>query len=86
MCRTVASYLGHADATMTLNTYANVGPNTKRAAVSKVEGAFDVAMTRVVDEMLSEEEPEAPAAVTFTVEQLDAMLAMAKRAEGAVQP
>ena len=80
--RTVASYLGHANVAMTLNTYADVDPDAKRAAVSKVEGAFDVDMTRIVEKDMGEEEP-APVGVTFTVEQLEAMLAMARKQEGA---
>lgn len=67
---------------MTLNTYADVDPDAKRAAVSKVEGAFDVDMTRIVEKDMGEEEP-APVGVTFTVEQLEAMLAMARKQEGA---
>ena len=81
--RTVASYLGHANVAMTLNTYADVDPDAKRAAVSKVEGAFDVDMTRIVDEAMAEEKAAAPAGVTFTVEQLEMMLAMAKKLEKA---
>lgn len=81
--RTVASYLGHANVAMTLNTYADVDPDAKRAAVSKVEDAFDVDMSSIVNEAMGEEEP-APVGVTFTVEQLETMLAMARRTEGAV--
>ena len=39
--RTVASYLGHASVSMTLDIYADVDPEAKRAAVSKVEESFD---------------------------------------------
>ena len=39
--RTVASYLGHASVSMTLNTYADVDPEAKIAAVSKIDAAFD---------------------------------------------
>ena len=35
--RIVASYLGHASVSMTLDIYADVDPEAKRAAVSKVE-------------------------------------------------
>ncbi|WP_130810703.1 site-specific integrase [Olsenella sp. Marseille-P4559] len=35
--RTVASYLGHASVSMTLNIYADVDPDAKKAAVSKVD-------------------------------------------------
>ena len=80
--RTVASYLGHASVSMTLNIYADVDPDAKKAAVSKVQGCFDM------DFDLDDEDdpfagPEAAPALTFTVEQLEAMLAQAK-AQGAV--
>ena len=39
--RTVASYLGHANVSMTLNTYADVDPEAKIAAVAKIDAAFD---------------------------------------------
>ncbi len=78
--RTVASYLGHANVAMTLNTYADVDPDAKRSAVSKVENAFDVDMTRIIDDAM--EEPESSPALVFTVEQLRAMLAEAERREG----
>lgn len=39
--RTVASYLRHASASMTLGIYADVDPKTKRAAVNKVGESFD---------------------------------------------
>ena len=78
--RTVASYLGHANVAMTLNTYADVDPDAKRAAVSKVENAFDVDMSRIINDAM--EEPEPSPALVFTVEQLRAMLAEAERREG----
>lgn len=34
---TVASYLGHANVAVTLNTYATVDPEAKRAALLKIE-------------------------------------------------
>lgn len=40
--RTVSSYLGHSSVSMTLNVYADVDPDAKMAAVSKIEEAFDV--------------------------------------------
>lgn len=40
--RTVASYLGHSSVALTLNTYADVDPEAKFSAVSKIEGAFDM--------------------------------------------
>lgn len=38
---TVASYMGHSSVTMTLNVYATVDPVAKRAAVGKIEDAFN---------------------------------------------
>ena len=40
--RTVASYLGHASVSMTPDIYADVDPDAKAAAVSKVEDSFDL--------------------------------------------
>ncbi|MBQ3302159.1 MAG: site-specific integrase, partial [Eggerthellaceae bacterium] len=75
--RTVASYLGHSNVAMTLNTYAEVDPEAKRAAVGKIGEAFDVDLDGVFAKEL-----EPPAfTMSFTVEQLEAMLAEAKRKE-----
>ena len=79
--RTVASYLGHANVAMTLNTYADVDPDAKRSAVSKVAEAFDVDMSGLFDDI--KEEPEPAPALVFTADQLRAMLAEAERREGA---
>ena len=77
--RTVASYLGHSNVAMTLNTYAEVDPDAKRAAVGKIGEAFNVDLDGVLAEGLEE-----PAfTLSFTVEQLEAMLAQAKRGETA---
>ena len=76
--RTVASYLGHSNVAMTLNTYAEVDPDAKRAAVDKVGEAFDIDL----DGMFAEAE-EPALTLTFTVEQLRAMLAEAERREAA---
>lgn len=77
--RTVASYLGHASVSMTLNTYADVDPDAKLAAVSKIEEAFEGQWCGV------SAHPEPPATATFapqyTVEQLRAMLADAEAKE-----
>ena len=75
--RTVASYLGHSNVAMTLNTYAEVDPDAKRAAVGKISEAFDADLEGV----LSEELEEPAFTMSFTVEQLEAMLAQAKRRE-----
>lgn len=72
--RTVASYLGHASVSMTLNIYADVDPDAKKAAVSKVEDAFD--MDFDMDDGLPAQ--QATPALSFTVEQLEAMLAQAR--------
>ncbi len=75
--RTVASYLGHSSVAMTLNTYAEVDPDAKRAAVDKIGEAFDMDLDSVFAEKL-----EAPAfTMSFTVEQLRSMLAEAERRE-----
>ena len=39
--RTVASYLGHANVSMTLDIYADVDPEVKMSAVDKIEACFD---------------------------------------------
>ena len=82
--RTVANYLGHSNVAMTLNTYADVDPDAKRLAVCKVESAFDVDMSRIIGESMDEPEPEPVLALTFTAEQLRAMLAEAERREKGV--
>ena len=65
--------------TMTLNTYAEVDPDAKRAAVGKIGEAFDLDLDGVLAEGLEE-----PAfTLSFTVEQLEAMLAQAKQKEAA---
>ena len=75
--RTVASYLGHSNVAMTLNIYAEVDPDAKRAAVGKIGEAFDMDLDGVFAEEL-----EKPAfELSFTVEQLRAMLAEAERRE-----
>ena len=77
--RTVASYLGHASVSMTLDIYADVDPDAKKAAVDKVQDCFDADMSSFFGD-----EPDAPAqmlpapGITFTVEQLEAMLAQAR--------
>ena len=79
--RTVASYLGHASASMTLNIYADVDPDAKKAAVSKVEDCFDVGMDAMFGDACAAEPAPAAPGITFTVEQLEAMLAQARRRE-----
>ena len=78
--RTVASYLGHSNVAMTLNTYAEVDPDAKRAAVSKIGEAFDMDLDGVFADQF--EELEEPAfTMSFSVEQLRAMLVEAERRE-----
>lgn len=80
--RTVASYLGHANVAVTLNTYAEVDPEAKRAAVSKVSEAFDIDDT-FFDERYPYGAPRQQGInLNFTVDQLEAMLAQAKRSQG----
>ena len=77
--RTVASYLGHASVSMTLDIYADVDPDAKKAAVEKVQDCFDADMSSFF-----EDEPDTPTqelsapGITFSVEQLEAMLAQAR--------
>ena len=77
--RTVSSYLGHANVALTLNTYADVDPQAKLAAVDKIEAAFDVEMGAPA--------PAEPATVSETtleglsVGQLEALLEAARRRE-----
>ncbi len=82
--RTVASYLGHASVSMTPDIYADVDPDAKAAAVSKVEDSFDLdgyGPARIPDEGPGRP-PKAPEpAISFTVGQLEAMLAAAKARE-----
>lgn len=77
--RTVASYLGHTNVAMTLNTYAEVDPDAKRAALGKIGEAFDADL----DGVLAGELEEPAFTMSFTVEQLEAMLAQAKQIAGA---
>ncbi|MBQ9001492.1 MAG: site-specific integrase [Eggerthellaceae bacterium] len=80
--RTVASYLGHANVAVTLNTYAEVDSEAKRAAVSKVSEAFDIDDT-FFDERYPYGAPRQQGInLNFTVDQLEAMLAQAKRSQG----
>ena len=73
--RTVASYLGHASVSVTLNIYADVDAHAKKAAVSKVQDCFD--MDFDLDDGSVSQAVAAPA-LSFTVDQLEAMLAQAR--------
>ncbi len=80
--RTVASYLGHASVSMTLDIYADVDPDAKRAAVDKVADSFDVGLDSLCDFPRPAAAPSAGVgALTFSVEQLSAMLAAAEEKE-----
>ena len=81
--RTVASYLGHASVSMTLNIYADVDPDAKMAALDKVEESFDFDSGYFDGTMEWHGAPAAPAtAISFTEEQLLAMLDEVRRAKG----
>ena len=71
--RTVASYLEHSNVALTLNTYAEVDPEAKRAAVGKIQDAFDVE-----DSPLFAQKQSSAFTMTFTVEQLEAVLEEAR--------
>ncbi|WP_283171506.1 tyrosine-type recombinase/integrase [Curtanaerobium respiraculi] len=80
--RTVASYLGHASVSMTLDIYADVDPDAKRAAVDKVADSFDVDLDSLYDFPSPAAAPSAAAgALTFSADQLRAMLAAAEEKE-----
>ncbi len=81
--RTVASYLGHSNVAMTLNTYAEVDPDAKLAAVDKIGEDFDMDL----DVAFAGKPAEPAFTMSFSVEQLEAMLAEARRREnGSVIP
>ena len=44
--RTVSSYLGHASPAMTLDVYASVDPDAKRAAVGKIQSIYSEPLVR----------------------------------------
>lgn len=77
--RTVASYLGHASVSMTLDTCAGTDPEAKCAAVGKVDESFDVDMSAMGFDGPERSVETNTSSLTFTVEQLEAMLAEAKR-------
>ena len=78
----VASYLGHASVSMTLDIYADVDPEAKRAAVDKVADSFDVDLDSLYDFPNPSTAPSASAvALTFSVDQLKALLAAAEERE-----
>ena len=79
--RTVASYLGHASVSMTLDTCAGIDPEAKCAAVGKVDESFDVDMSAMGFDGPERSVETNTSSLTFTVEQLEAMLAEAKRRE-----
>ena len=76
--RTVASV------SMTLDVYADVDPEAKRAAVSKVEESFDAEMSghgdAIMDSAIGAPKRREPA-LSFSVDQLKAMLAAAEEKE-----
>lgn len=75
---TVADWLGHASPSMTLDVYADVAPEAKRDSLDKMKTCFDVDMDGVFGDLdPKRDEPHASGIVglTFTVEQLELMLA-----------
>ena len=87
--RTVASYLGHSSVSMTLDIYADVDPEAKFSAVSKIENAFDDTMSRAIREdtrRRSAQSLNMPAeAISFTADQLKTMLAIVENADSATR-
>ena len=82
--RTVASYLGHASVSMTLDIYADVDPDAKMAAIDKVLESFDVESSFLdgfIDWKVPAKEREEGSALVFTAQQLRVMLAEAERRE-----
>lgn len=65
-----------AEMAMTLNTYAEVDPEAKRAAVGRIQAAFDIDESEVFKLPSATPEPQ------YTVAQLEAMLAEARKREG----
>ena len=45
----MASLLGHSNVAMTLNTYAEVDPDAKHAALGKIQDAFDIDTKRAIE-------------------------------------
>lgn len=85
--RTVADWLGHEKPSVTLDIYADVAPEAKRDSLKKMKACFDLDMDGLFGE--PEADPHAlPASgvrgLTFTVEQLELMLAEARRREKGV--
>ena len=58
--RTVSSYLGHASPSMTLDVYADVDPDAKRAAVSKIDQEFSAAYAEEGARLIGEQFDVAP--------------------------
>lgn len=80
--RTMASYLGHASVSMTLDIYANVDLDAKRTAVEKLANSFDVDLDSLYDFPSPATAPSASAAaLSFSIDQLKAMLAAAGEKE-----
>lgn len=70
-------WMGHSNVAQTLNTYAEADPDAKRTALGKIQDAFDIEQSDIF------KLPEKPALIpTFTVAQLEAMLAEARKREG----
>lgn len=77
--RAAVNCLGHASVSMALNIYADVGPNAKRAAVSKEQDCLDVDMAAspIECDLFGNEPALQPVAPHFHVNQLETMLTQA---------
>lgn len=60
--RTVSSYLGHASPSMTLDVYADVDPEAKRAAIDKINSAFDKIEAKKTTDFVRDKVLETPQA------------------------
>ncbi|WP_165046307.1 site-specific integrase [Adlercreutzia sp. ZJ138] len=93
--RTVSDYLGHANPSMTLDIYADVDPEAKQRAVKYIEGAFDDTMSvfqrdierrkAEIDDSKTQPCPErisgiTPESIPFSIEELEEMIAVLKKA------
>lgn len=85
--RTVADWLGHEKPSVTLDIYADVAPEAKRDSLMKMKACFDLDMDGIFGEPETDSHALPASGVrglTFTVEQLELMLAEARRREKGV--
>lgn len=76
--------MGHSNVALTLNTYADVDPDAKRAAVDRVSDSFDIddSFFDENDPFCEHASPEA-LTITLTMEQFEKLMASAKSPETA---